>query len=144
VGRESVVDALVQELERALASVRAAQRMAAELQRRPVGRPPRIQASGRVRVSSDLRYSGMTVPEAAAALGIGEEYVRRLLREGQLVGVPFGGRTGWRLPRDYVLGIQAQIAAAEEGKAAARRKLVTGSQRARPSRQSKGPSKKAR
>jgi excisionase family DNA binding protein len=133
VARDTTVDALVRELERALASLRAAQRMAAELQRRPVGRPPRIQTGEAARVSTDLRYSGMTVAEAAGTLGISEEYVRRLLRSGRLVGVPFGGQTGWRLPRDYVLRLQAEIATAEEGKDAARRRLVTGSPRKRAS-----------
>jgi excisionase family DNA binding protein len=80
----------------------------------------------------------MTVAEAAAALEIGEEYVRRLLRRGTLIGVPFGGRTGWRLPRDYVIGLQAQIAAAKEGKEAARRRLIAGPRPAGRPRKSAG------
>src|ERR1017187_6550521 len=37
----------------------------------------------------------MTVAEAAAALAIGEEQTRRLLRAGTLFGVPLAGRAGW-------------------------------------------------
>lgn len=51
-----------------------------------------------------LRDSSVTVREAAAILGIGEEQVRRLLRSGELLGVPYGGRAGWRLSRAYVEG----------------------------------------
>ena len=69
----------------------------------------------------------MTVAEAAVALDVSEEYVRRMLRRGALEGVPFGGRTGWRLSRDYVQSVQAQLAVAKEGKEKARRKLTGGS-----------------
>ena len=44
----------------------------------------------------------MTVAEAAAALGIGEEQTRRLLRAGTLFGVPLGGRAGWCVSRSAV------------------------------------------
>ena len=50
----------------------------------------------------DLRHFGMTVSEASAALRISEAEVRRRLRRGQLHGVPFGGRTGWRIDRHDV------------------------------------------
>lgn len=43
-----------------------------------------------------------TVQEAAGLLGVGEERVRRLLRDGVLVGVPYGGRRGWRIPRRHL------------------------------------------
>jgi excisionase family DNA binding protein len=49
-----------------------------------------------------LEDTSVTVREAAAILGLGEEQVRRLLRSGDLVGVPYGGRAGWRLSRRYV------------------------------------------
>jgi excisionase family DNA binding protein len=80
----------------------------------------------------------MTVPEAAAALGLSEEHVRRLLRRGDLVGVPYGGKVGWRLPRDYVLGLQRQIEAAREGKASARQRLIPGSRSVGRPRKTKG------
>jgi excisionase family DNA binding protein len=41
--------------------------------------------------------------EAAQLLGYSDEHVRRLLREGKLLGIAHGGRTGWRLSREYVL-----------------------------------------
>jgi excisionase family DNA binding protein len=44
----------------------------------------------------------MTVAEAAAALAIGEEQTRRLLRAGTLFGVPLRGRAGWRVSRSTV------------------------------------------
>jgi excisionase family DNA binding protein len=44
----------------------------------------------------------MTVTEAAAALAIGEEQTRQLLRAGTLFGVPLRGRAGWRVSRSTV------------------------------------------
>jgi excisionase family DNA binding protein len=49
-----------------------------------------------------LEDTSVTVREAADILGLGEEQVRRLLRTGDLMGVPYGGRAGWRLSRAYV------------------------------------------
>ena len=45
----------------------------------------------------------MTVPQAAAALGLGEEQVRRLLRAEKLAGIPLGGRAGWQVSREAVM-----------------------------------------
>ena len=44
----------------------------------------------------------MTVPQAATALGLGEEQVRRLLRAEKLAGIPLGGRAGWQVSRESV------------------------------------------
>jgi len=44
----------------------------------------------------------ITVAEAAKILGVSEETVRRRLRTSQLVGIAYGGRTGYRLSRAYV------------------------------------------
>ena len=49
----------------------------------------------------------MTVPQAAAALGLGEEQVRRLLRAEKLAGIPLGGRAGWQVSRESVMGMVA-------------------------------------
>ena len=51
----------------------------------------------------DLGELTIGVPEAAEMLHLHEEYVRRLLREGRLLGISYGGRAGWRLSREYVL-----------------------------------------
>ncbi len=42
----------------------------------------------------------MTVEQVADRLQVNEQTVRRWLREGELAGVPFGGRTGWRVSED--------------------------------------------
>ncbi len=39
----------------------------------------------------------LTVAEIVERLQVHEQTVRRWLREGRLGGVPFGGRTGWRV-----------------------------------------------
>ena len=51
-----------------------------------------------------------TVHEAAGLLGLGEEQVRRLLRDGVLVGIPYGGRRGWRIPRRHLEEFAAERA----------------------------------
>jgi len=139
VARDADVDALVKELDQALASVQRAQRIAADLRRGAKGRQRRLPERSPVPLSRDLRHTGMTVAETAVALGISEDYVRRLLRRGILVGSPYGGRTGWRLDRDYVLRLQREIATAKQGQAAARRELIARSKgAASDSVQSKG------
>jgi excisionase family DNA binding protein len=65
----------------------------------------------------------MTVAEAAAELGVGEDHLRRLLRRGDVAGIAFGGSTGWRLARDYVRDLARQLEAARAGKESARRTL---------------------
>ncbi len=42
----------------------------------------------------------MTVEQVADRLQVNEQTVRRWLREGELMGVPFGGRTGWRVSEE--------------------------------------------
>jgi excisionase family DNA binding protein len=42
----------------------------------------------------------LTVDQVAERLQVNEQTVRRWLRDGQLTGVPFGGRTGWRINED--------------------------------------------
>ncbi len=49
----------------------------------------------------------MDVREVAAVLGMGEEHVRRLARRGELIGVSYGGRNGWRFERTYIEAIAA-------------------------------------
>ncbi len=44
----------------------------------------------------------VSVDQAAEMLHLSAEQVRRNLRSGRLLGVPYGGRTGWRLARAYV------------------------------------------
>lgn len=74
----------------------------------------------------DLRFSGMSVTEAAALLRVSEEHLRRLLRGGEVIGVPYGGRIGWRLHREYVEALHDQMTADREGKDAARRGVIPG------------------
>jgi excisionase family DNA binding protein len=49
-----------------------------------------------------LEEAAMSVPQAAAALGIGPEQTRRLLRAGTLAGVQLGGRRGWLVSKASV------------------------------------------
>lgn len=39
----------------------------------------------------------LTVNQVAERLQVDAQTVRRWLRNGDLVGIPFGGRTGWRV-----------------------------------------------
>ena len=39
----------------------------------------------------------LTVDQVAERLQVNEQTVRRWLREGELTGIAFGGRTGWRV-----------------------------------------------
>lgn len=39
----------------------------------------------------------LTVNQVAERLQVNTQTVRRWLREGELVGIPIGGRTGWRV-----------------------------------------------
>jgi excisionase family DNA binding protein len=122
--RETAVAAAIAEIDRAIDGLRAARKLIAEAERSETGSLRRTRkAASKLR---DLRYSGMTVSEAAAALGIGEEHLRRLLRRGELSGVPYGGRIGWRLARDYVAQLSGHLDKAREGREAARRVAEAG------------------
>ena len=44
--------------------------------------------------------SMLTVEQVAERLQVNEYTVRRWLRGGELSGVPFGGRTGWRVKEE--------------------------------------------
>jgi excisionase family DNA binding protein len=62
----------------------------------------------------------LTVDQVAERLQVNEYTVRRWLREGQLEGVPFGGRTGWRVKeKDLQAFLDRRRDQGETGKAAA-------------------------
>lgn len=62
----------------------------------------------------------LTVNQVAERLQVNEQTVRRWLREGDLVGAPLGGRTGWRIPESEVAAfLERRRLQAETGKAAA-------------------------
>ena len=44
-----------------------------------------------------MEQTMLTVDQVAERLKVNEQTVRRWLREGELQGVAFGGRTGWRI-----------------------------------------------
>ena len=44
-----------------------------------------------------MEQTTLTVDQVAKRLKVNEQTVRRWLREGELQGVAFGGRTGWRI-----------------------------------------------
>ena len=121
--RDPLLESLIAELDGLLAGAQAARRLAGELLQ---SSDATLRAAGRgvdaamLAMAPSLRYSGMTVPEAAARLGLGEEQVRRLLRRGLLTGISFGGRVGWRLPRAAVEAIAEEWDAQRLRQAAAR------------------------
>ena len=62
----------------------------------------------------------LTVNQVAAQLQVNVQTVRRWLRDGELIGIPIGGRTGWRVPASEVAAfLDRRRLAREEGKAAA-------------------------
>ena len=62
----------------------------------------------------------LTVEEVAMRLQVNEQTIRRWLRDGEMSGVPFGGRTGWRVSEDDLVAFLAsRREEAEQGKAAA-------------------------
>jgi excisionase family DNA binding protein len=122
--RDPLIEALVAEVDQALIALQTARKIIADLQRssQALSRAAsREEHPAPLSVPASLRYSGMTVAEAAAVLKLSEEQVRRLLRTGALIGVQFGGRVGWRLSREYVHDVAAQWEAQRRGQAVARR-----------------------
>jgi excisionase family DNA binding protein len=62
----------------------------------------------------------LTVDQVAERLQVNEYTVRRWLRAGELEGVPFGGRTGWRVKeKDLQAFLNRRRDQGETGKAAA-------------------------
>jgi excisionase family DNA binding protein len=120
--RDSLIEALVAEMDQALADLQSARKLVTQLQFERGRRSIATHHGGGAAAggAASMRYSGMTVAEAAALLEVGEEQVRRLLRSGELTGVPYGGRVGWRLSREYVELVAAQWRAQRAGQVAAR------------------------
>ena len=123
-GRTYCIAALIAEVDQALVALLTARKTITDLQRstraliRAASREDHAKPAS---VPASLRYSGMTVAEAADVLELGEEQVRRLLRTGTLIGVQFGGRVGWRLIREYVHDVAARWEAQRRAQAVARR-----------------------
>jgi excisionase family DNA binding protein len=125
--RNLLLTAVTDEVDQAIAGLQTARQLLVELQRvsELTERSGRLGlrdlgASQPARPSS-LRYSGVTVAEASRILDLSEEHVRRLLRRGELEGIAFGGRVGWRMSREYVEDLAAQQRAARQGQVSARR-----------------------
>ncbi len=57
----------------------------------------------------------LTVEQVAERLQVNEQTVRRWLREKELTGVPFGGRTGWRVSEEDLQMFLDQRRASETG-----------------------------
>jgi excisionase family DNA binding protein len=64
----------------------------------------------------------LTVNQVAARLQVNVQTVRRWLRQGDLIGTPLGGRSGWRVSESEVQGFldRRRMDARETGKAADR------------------------
>jgi excisionase family DNA binding protein len=120
VARDPLIDELIAEIDQALAAARAARRIVAEIAK---GERAVEKARGRAAqdppgadVSRTLRFSGMTIHEAAATLGVSNERVRVMLQKRQLIGVKFAGSVGWRVARDSVALVAAQWAEQRRGR----------------------------
>jgi excisionase family DNA binding protein len=62
----------------------------------------------------------LTVNQVAARLQVDVQTVRRWLRNGELIGIPFGGRTGWRVAESELQAfLDRRRMTRETGKAAA-------------------------
>lgn len=62
----------------------------------------------------------LTVEEVASRLQVNDQTIRRWLRGGELAGIPFGGRTGWRISEAELLAfLERRREDAEQGKAVA-------------------------
>jgi excisionase family DNA binding protein len=64
----------------------------------------------------------LTVNQVAERLQVDVQTVRRWLRNGEIVGIPFGGRTGWRVAESELRAFLDRRLLAREretGKAAA-------------------------
>jgi excisionase family DNA binding protein len=62
----------------------------------------------------------LTVNQVAQRLQVDVQTVRRWLRNRDLVGIPFGGRTGWRVTEQELQAfLDRRRMARETGKAAA-------------------------
>ncbi len=57
----------------------------------------------------------LTVDQVAERLQVNEQTIRRWLREGELTGVPFGGRTGWRIGEEDLQAFLERRRMAESG-----------------------------
>ncbi len=58
----------------------------------------------------------LTVDQVAERLQVNEYTVRRWLRAGELEGVAFGGRTGWRVKEKDLQAFSTPAARARNGK----------------------------
>lgn len=92
-------------------------------------RKPRQAAAG-----PSLRFTGASVSEAAIQLGMTEDHVRRLLRAGELNGVPYSGRVGWRIDREYLAEVVAARAEQRRERDEARRRRQSEALPGRPSK----------
>jgi excisionase family DNA binding protein len=124
VPRDPLIDALVAELNQAIAATRAARKLIADLQKQR-----RVEERARSRAGDGgpdletihaLRFGGMTVAEAAAVLRVSDERVRVMARKKELRGAQLGGRIGWRLDRDHILRVAAEWEAQRRGQTTAR------------------------
>jgi excisionase family DNA binding protein len=63
----------------------------------------------------------LTVEQVADRLQVNEQTVRRWLRDNDLAGIPFGGRTGWRISEEELQAFldRRRMSEGSTGKAAA-------------------------
>ena len=124
--RSLLLSAALDEVDQAIAGLQTTHQILTELAKTEESpKPGRVSVppypEGERAHAPSLRYAGATVSEAARVLELSDEHVRRLLRRGELDGINYGGRVGWRLSRDYVADLAAQQQAARREQESARR-----------------------
>jgi excisionase family DNA binding protein len=131
--RSPLLEAVVDEVDQAIAALQTARRFLRDMERESPPPPSREAPARRSSASQpSLRFGGITVSETAQILGMSEDHVRRLLRAGELEGAAYSGRIGWRLDPDYVKAVAEQRRESSERQRRARQQPGRRGARRRP------------
>ncbi len=122
--RDELIGALRAEIEAAIAATRAALKIVTDIEKADRASQAARARGQRIAAEPDamtaLRRDGMSVPEAAAVLGVSDQRVRDMLRHNEVSGFDFGGRVGWRADRREVHETAERWEAQRRGRTLAR------------------------